>query len=539
MVLHGKGVSAGLAAAKLHWVQRAPAGAEPVNVEDPEAEVARFESARVLAVAQLGQLAEREDAGLGAENTFLFEVHQMLLEDEDYRETIEGIIRDRRLCAEYAVAEASKKFEDMFAQMDSEYMQARAADVIDISRRVMAILTGADTRIHIGDESVILASDDFSPSETAQLDRKKVLGFVTQGGTTNSHTAIFARTIGIPAIVGLGEQIDRRMDGNPALLLGDDGLLIVNPDADAMAAFDRKQKDNAALKAGLVQYRGRPSVTRSGRKVKLFSNISSPADATAALEGDAEGVGLFRSEFLYLENCGYPSEEMQYSAYREVLQKMAGRTVVIRTLDIGADKQAPYFQLPEEANPAMGMRAIRICLTRPEIFITQLRALYRASIHGTLAIMFPMITGVEELRRAKALAAQARQQLEAEEIPYNEATPLGIMIETPASAIISDVLAKEVDFFSVGTNDLIQYTLAMDRQNDSMAPFCDTHHEAVLRLIEWTAKNARENGIWIGICGELGGDTDLTERFIRMGIDEFSVAPSDILRLRAHIAGIL
>jgi phosphotransferase system enzyme I (PtsI) len=420
--------------------------------------------------------------------------------------------------------------------MDDEYMKARSVDVYDISKRVIEILAGEGQTIAGHDEPVILAADDFTPSETAQLDRSKVLALVSQQGAANSHTAIFARTMGIPAIIGFGAFLSGDLSGKESILDGDTGVLYLDPEPEIIKKLEAKQEELRREKEKLEQLRGKPTLTKSGKPMKLFANIGSVNDAVAALAGDAEGVGLFRSEFLYLGRDEYPDEESQYDSYRKVLEKMEGRQVVIRTLDIGADKQADYFNLPPEENPALGMRAIRICLTRPDIFKTQLRAIYRASAHGNAAIMFPMISSLDELQRAKELAKTVRQELSAKGIPFNAEVPVGIMIETPASAVISDILAKEADFFSIGTNDLTQYTLAVDRQNDSIASFCDTHHEAILRLIKLACDNAHQAGIWCGICGSLGADPALTKTFVEMGLDELSVEPSRILKLRALIA---
>lgn len=534
-VIQGKGVSKGIAIAPARRFHRIQLSFEKRPATDIAAEVARFEAARAKAAKQLGEMAVRLGEVLGKENSLLFEIHQMMLEDLDYQESVEKIITGEGVCAEYAVAETARRFADVFAQMDDEYMQARATDVKDVSRRVLEILSGVQQDAAAIGQPAILVSDDFSPSETVQFDRSTVRGLVTTGGSSNSHTAIFARTMGIPAIIGVGNQLDKIGDGNLLVLDGESGKVHVSPSEVVLAAYREQKRRLECDKKALEAYRGRPARTNSGKVVKLFANIGSVQDAQLALENDAEGIGLFRSEFLYLESEDYPSEDVQYKAYRAVVEKMEKRQVVIRTLDIGADKQAAYFKLPSEENPALGMRAIRVCLTRPEVFKTQLRALYRASIHGDIAIMLPMITSVEEVRRAKAVIEQVKSELGTEGIPFRADVPVGIMVETPAAAIISDLLAQEVDFFSIGTNDLTQYTLAVDRMNDAVSDFCDEHHEAILRLIETVAKNAHEYGIWVGICGELAADEALTRRFVEMEIDELSVAPANILQLRRSI----
>ena len=474
-------------------------------------------------------------ARLGEEQSLLFKIHQMMLEDLDYRETVTGLIRSEKVCAEYAVDQAAAQFSAMFTQMDDSYMRERAADVLDVSRRVLRLLTGREDDALMEAEPAIIAADDLAPSETARLDRERVLAFITAKGSASSHTAIFARTMGIPAVVGLGDSLLEAYGGREVFVDGTSGEVYVEPDAETVAGLQRRRAAEDERRSYLERFRGREAAAPDGRRVLVCANIGSPADLGAALTGDADGVGLFRSEFLYLGRDDFPSEEDQYRAYREAVEAMGGRTVVVRTLDIGADKQADYFRLPREENPAMGMRAIRICLTRPQVFLTQLRALYRASAHGRLAIMFPMITSVAEVRRIKEICAQARRELEAEGKPFDGHAELGIMIETPAAAVISDLLAREVDFFSIGTNDLTQYTLAADRQNAAIEPFCDRHHEAVLRLIRTTVENAHGAGIWAGICGELAADAALTDIFLDMGVDELSMTPGSILEIKARI----
>jgi phosphotransferase system enzyme I (PtsI) len=462
----------------------------------------------------------------------------MMLTDLDYRDSITNIITEEKVNAEYAVRQTADIFARMFLDMDKDYMKARAADVRDVSGRLLDVLQGNTPFLISAEKPVIIAADDLSPSETVQLDKDMVLGFVTAGGSNNSHTAIFARNRGIPAVVALGEALDESCDGKEAIIDGKGAALYLEPDRETTESWSKRLDTEKQEKAALAALIGMPSITRDNREIKLFANIGNPQDVDNALSNDAEGIGLFRSEFIYMESKDYPTEEQQYAAYKKVVEKMQGRQVIIRTLDIGADKQADYFKLPHEENPAMGLRALRICLTRPEIFITQLRAIYRASAHGNAAIMFPMVASLWELQEAREIAAKVRSRLEAEHIPYSQQVPLGIMIETPAAALISDELAREADFFSVGTNDLTQYTLAVDRQNNNLSRFTDTHHPALLKLLELTAKNAHEAGIPIGICGELGADRELTRTFIKMGIDELSVPPPAILPLRALIRGM-
>jgi len=536
ITLKGKGVSAGVAHGKLAFLQRRMPGPERKAVTDIEGEVQRFEHACETAAGQLNALAEEMAGKIGEEHAALFNIHAMMTEDEDFRDPVIAMIREQKVNAEYALSEASAALAQDFASMDDEYMAARAIDVRDVARRVVGILSGVQTDPTAGPDPVILAGDDFTPSETAQFDRSKVLALASQGGAANSHTAIFARTMGIPAIIGLGASLAPGLDGKEAALDGSTGELYIEPDEATVAALEEKAGKLAADKEALEKFRGKPTVTRGGRKIQLFANIGSVADVEAALAGDAEGIGLFRSEFLYLGRDDYPDENVQYESYKVVAERMGGRQVIIRTLDIGADKQASYFKLPREENPAMGMRAIRICLTRKDLFKTQLRALYRASAHGNIAIMFPMICSVKEVHEAKATAAEVMEELRAQGLPFNPKVPIGIMVETPAAAVISDLLAKEVDFFSLGTNDLTQYTLAVDRQNESISRFCDTHHEAVLRLIRLTCENAHKAGIMAGICGSLGADPSLTQTFLDMGLDELSVEPSCILSLRRRIA---
>ncbi|SCI50745.1 Phosphoenolpyruvate-protein phosphotransferase [uncultured Flavonifractor sp.] len=534
-VLHGEGVSRGVASGNLRFLRRDAQAQPRREVADAEAEVLRFDQAREGAMEQLGTLYEETCAKLGEEKALLFQIHQMMLEDLDYCESITGMIRDEHVNAEYAVEQTGEQFSQMFAQMDDAYMKERSADVLDVSRRVIRLLTGQEDEALGGDTPCIIAADDLVPSETARLDRSKVLGFITARGSSNSHTAIFARTMSIPAVVGLGDSLLEEFDGKNVFVDGASGEVFVDPDAQTTAELENRRDQEAAHRRYLDTFRGREAVTPDGHRVLVCANIGAPKDLEAVLGADADGIGLFRSEFLYLGRDNYPPEEDQYQAYRQVLEAMDGRMVVIRTLDIGADKQADYFELPKEENPAMGLRAIRICLTRPEVFRTQLRALYRASAHGKLGIMFPMITSVSEVLRIKEICAQVREELKAEGIPFDEHVELGIMIETPAAAVISDLLAQEVDFFSIGTNDLTQYTLAVDRQNAQVESFCDRHHEALLRLIRATVENAHKAGIWAGICGELAADTTLTDFFMEVGVDELSMTPGAILETKAKI----
>ena len=519
ITIQGKGVSAGVGVGPLYYYRRATAEIKRYTVEDTDAEWHRFKGAQTGAVEQLGQLAEQARAEAGDEAAMLFETHQMMAEDLDYEEAIEDRINNQKMNAEAAVSDTAEQFAEMFASMDDAYMQARAADVKDVSQRILSILCGVVQGGIASDVPVLLAADDLAPSETIQLDKSKILGFITAGGSGSSHTAILARTMGIPAIVGMGDALKPEYEGRQAIADGSTGALVIDPDDDTR---DRL----------LETLKGQPNLTKDGKTVRIYCNIGSPEDVHAVQVNDGGGIGLFRSEFLYLNSSTFPTEDEQFEAYKQVLSDMDGKEVIIRTLDIGADKQIGYFDLPKEDNPAMGMRALRICLTRPEIFRTQLRALFRASAYGKLGIMFPMVTSVWEVREAKKLCEEVKRDLKHEGIPYSEDVQIGIMIETPAAAINSDRLAKEVDFFSIGTNDLTQYTLACDRQNNDLGRFYDPHHPAVLRLIKLVTENAHKNGIWVGICGELGADLALTETFLAMGLDELSVTPRAVLPLR-------
>ena len=536
--IFGKGVSKGVAAGPISFYRR-PSGEIPRrSVTDTAAELARFHDACETAKEQLGVLHDKALAEAGEDAAMLFEAHQMMLDDLDFVESIEGLIENDRLNAEAAVSDTGAQFAEMFAAMDDSYMQARAADIRDISARVIGILTGEGESGIVSDVPCIVAADDLAPSETVQLDKSLILGFITAGGSANSHTAILARTMGIPAISGAGDALQAEMEGKYAIIDGQTGEVVIEPDDAEREHLLKKQAKEKALKELLDQLKGKPNVTKDGRNVMVYCNIGSPADIDAVLQNDGGGIGLFRSEFLYLQGSDYPTEDEQFEAYKTVAERMGGRRVIIRTLDIGADKQADYFHLDKEENPAMGLRAIRICLTRPEVFRTQLRALYRASAYGKIAIMFPMITSVWEVQEIKRICRNIRAELAEEGVPMADKVELGIMIETPAAVMMSAELAREVDFFSVGTNDLTQYTLAVDRQGVGLDRFFDAHHPAVLRMLRMTAENAHRAGIWIGICGELGADAELTETFLSMGIDELSVSPSAVLPLRSAIRSI-
>lgn len=536
--IFGKGVSKGVAAGPISFYRR-PSGEIPRrSVTDTAAELASFHDACETAKEQLGVLHDKALAEAGEDAAMLFEAHQMMLDDLDFVESIEGLIENDRLNAEAAVSDTGAQFAEMFAAMDDSYMQARAADIRDISTRVVGILTGEGESGIVSDVPCIVAADDLAPSETVQLDKSLILGFITAGGSANSHTAILARTMGIPAIIGAGDALQAEMEGKYAIIDGQTGEAVIEPDDAERERLLKKQAKEKALKELLDQLKGKPNETRDGRNVMVYCNIGSPADIDAVLQNDGGGIGLFRSEFLYLQGSDYPTEDEQFEAYKTVAERMGGRRVIIRTLDIGADKQADYFHLDKEENPAMGLRAIRICLTRPEVFRTQLRALYRASAYGKIAIMFPMITSVWEVQEIKRICRNIRAELAEEGVPMADKVELGIMIETPAAVMMSAELACEVDFFSVGTNDLTQYTLAVDRQGVGLDRFFDAHHPAVLRMLRMAAENAHKAGIWIGICGELGADVELTETFLSMGIDELSVSPSAVLPLRSAIRSI-
>ena len=535
ITIQGKGVSKGIAKGLLYFFQRSDTTVTLKVVSDIEAEKARLAVAQEQSIRQLNALAEKCQEDAGEEMAVLFETHAMFVEDEDFVECITSLIDEESCNAEYAVEQAGIQFAAMFAAMDDAYMQARAADIKDVAKRILNNLLGVvDGGIH-SDVPVILAADDLAPSETLQLDKSKILGFVTMGGSGNSHTAILARTMGIPAICGAGEALAEGYNGRVGYIDGETGQLIIDPDAMTQAALKEKYEKQQETKKLLETMKGQEDITLDGKKMLLYCNIGSPEDVAAVLANDGQGIGLFRSEFLYLSASDYPTEDEQFEAYRSVADAMNGKRVVIRTLDIGADKQVDYFDMKEEENPALGVRAIRICLNRPEVFRTQLRALYRASVYGKIAIMFPMITSVWEVKECKRACMSVMKELEAEGIPYDKDTELGIMIETPSSVFVAEELAKLVDFFSVGTNDLTQYTLACDRQANDLGKFYDPHHPALLRAIKMAADAAHKAGIWIGICGELGADISMLPTFLAMGIDELSVSPSAVLPVRAAI----
>ncbi len=535
ITLEGKSVFGGVAIGKIQFYKRNEITIKRTRVEDVEAEVERFQNAKAKTLELLKGLYEKALEDVGEANAMIFEAHQLMLEDPDYVESIENIIRTQDVNAEYAIGATADNFAAIFEAMDDAYMQGRAADVRDVSERLLQALSSQNETVMVMDEPVIIAADDLVPSETVQLDKEKVLSFVTMYGSANSHTAILARTMNIPAVIGLGEALKEEYDGKVAIVDGVDGKVYIDPDEETMASMQKKQKKDQEEKELLNQLKGKENVTKSGQKVNVYANIGNLADVGAVLKNDAGGIGLFRSEFLYLESDTYPTEEQQFAVYKKVAETMAGKKVIIRTLDIGADKQVDYFKLDKEDNPALGYRAIRICLTRPEIFKTQLRALYRASAYGQISIMFPMIISVAEVKKIKEIVEEVKAELRTEGAAFREDVELGIMIETPAAVMVSRELAKEVDFFSVGTNDLTQYTLAIDRQNQKLEDFYDSHHPAVLAMIRMAAECAHAEGKWIGICGELGADVTLTETFLKMGIDELSVAPGMVLKVRQKI----
>lgn len=534
----GRGVYGAIAIGKIAIFERESPNVKRIEIRDTAAEIERFEKAKAEAIAQLGEIYDKALREVGEANARIFEIHVMMIEDEDYNDAIVGMIRSQSVNAEYAVAVTANNFAEIFSSMDDSLMQARAADVKDISARIVACLgEGRSESIRAADK-VILCADDLAPSETVSLDKENILAFVTAAGSTNSHTAILARNMNIPAIIGLGEDfLSKVRGGDVAIADGFTGEFILDPDEATLGIYERKQQEENEKRMLLQKLSGKENVTLDGTRINIFANIGSVDNIGAVLLNDAGGIGLFRSEFLYLEGSDYPTEEEQFRVYKKVLESMPTKKVIIRTLDIGADKQADYFSLQSEENPALGLRAIRLCLERPEIFKTQLRALYRASVYGDLGIMFPMITSEWELRQTLDICADVRNELRDEGQSFAD-VELGVMIETPASALISDRLAPLVSFFSVGTNDLTQYTLACDRQNPRLERFCDTHHEAILRLIELSAKNAHAHGAWIGICGELAADISMTEAFLRMGIDELSVSPSFVLKVRDTVRRI-
>jgi len=528
----GKTVFDGVAVGKIVFYGKKEEVVKRERIEDEEAEVKRLMDAVLLSVEQLGELYEKALKEVGEANAAIFEIHQMMVQDEDYLDAIRSMITSQKVNAEYAVANTGDHFSQMFAAMEDDYMRARAADVKDISERLIRVLSGAQTEEIKETEPVIIIAHDLAPSETVMLDKSKVRAFVTRLGSMNSHTAILARTMNIPALIGV--EIEESWDGKMGAVDGSSSSLYVDPDEEIISKLEKKKQKQDEMKKMLLELKGKETITKDGRKINLYANIGNIGDAGAALQNDAEGIGLFRSEFLYLEKDHYPTEEEQFQAYKAVAETLAGKKVIIRTLDIGADKQVDYFEMEKEENPAMGYRAIRICLDRKDIFKTQLRALFRASAYGNLSIMYPMIISVKEVHEIKKIVKEVKEELKEQGIEYKDVEQ-GIMIETPASVMISDLLAKEVDFFSIGTNDLTQYTLAIDRQNPKLDAIYDSHHEAVLRMIDMVVKNGHEAGIWIGICGELAADTSLTDHFLKMGIDELSVSPTFVLGVRKAV----
>ena len=533
-IYNGKSVFGGIAIGKISVYQKKEQQVKRVKIDDPEQEMARYEKAKAEGIKQLQGLYDKALREVGEANAAIFEVHQMMMEDDGYNESVENIIRSQGVNAEYAVATTGDNYAQMFSAMDDDYMRERAADVRDISERLLTILNGEETGAVDADEPKIIVAEDLAPSETVQLDKDKVLSFVTVKGSLNSHTAILARTMAIPALVNTSVSLEIEIDGRLGIVDGANGTFYVDPDEETLAEMKKRQEEDLSRKQLLLTLKGKENVTLDGQKVMLYANIGNIKDLATVIQNDAGGIGLFRSEFIYLEKEDFPTEEEQFQIYRQVVQTMAGKRVIIRTLDIGADKQCDYFHMEHEENPALGCRAIRICLTRPEIFKTQLRALFRASAFGKIAIMYPMITSVQEVRKIKGIVEEVKAELTSQGVEFGNPEQ-GIMIETPAAAIISDDLAKEVDFFSIGTNDLSQYTMAIDRQNPQLDLFFDPHHPAVLRMISLVMENAHKAGIWAGICGELGADQSLTKEFLAMGVDELSVSPGSILPLRKII----
>ena len=533
-VYQGKSVFGGIAIGRISVHKKDEQQVKRVRIEDSEQEILRYRQAKQTAMEQLQGLYQKALKEVGEANAAIFEIHQMMLEDDDYNESVENIIRMQQVNAEYAVASTGDNFAQMFSAMDDDYMRARSADVKDISERVLSVLGGRATGIAASGEPVIIVADDLAPSETVQLNKDLVLSFVTVHGSVNSHTAILARTMSIPALIGTAIPLTDDIDGKVGIVDGKNGCIYVDPDEETLGRMQQLKLEEQEKKELLQTLKGRENITIDGKKIMLYANIGNSKDLAAVLQNDAGGIGLFRSEFIYLERDTFPTEEEQFQIYRTVAETMAGKPVIIRTLDIGADKKCDYFEMEPEENPAMGCRAIRICLTRPEIFKTQLRALFRASAFGNISIMYPMIISVDELRKIKTIVAEIRQELTEQGVTFGEPKQ-GIMIETPAAVMMSEELAKEVDFFSIGTNDLTQYTLAIDRQNPKLDAFYDPHHPAVLRMIQMVVENAHKAGIWAGICGELGADTSLTRRFLAMGVDELSMSPGSILPVRKII----
>lgn len=535
----GKGVCSAIAIGKVSVFKRSEVSVKRVHVSDTEHEKERLAHAKKVSIEQLKEIYEKALKEVGETGAQIFDVHMMMIDDADYNESIDNIIETQLVNAEYAVAVTADNFAEMFSQVDDSYMQVRAADIRDISNRIINNLSDAKSIDTGSDEKMIVCADDLAPSETVSLDKDKVQAFVTAYGSSNSHTAILARNMNIPAVIGVGEEfLEKIQDGMQMIVDGYTGEIYIEPDKETYENYQKKKQEENEKRELLFSLKGKDNVTVDGTSIEVYANIGSDDNIAAVLLNDAGGIGLFRSEFLYLESDDFPDEEKQFNVYRKVLENMAGKKVIIRTLDIGADKQADYFNLDKEENPALGFRAIRICLTHPEIFKTQLRALYRASVYGKLGIMFPMVISVEEVEKIKEMCEEVKRELKSSGVEYSDNIEVGIMIETPAAAVISDKLAPMVDFFSIGTNDLTQYVLACDRQNPKLDDFCDTHHEAILRLIKMSADNAHKNGAWVGICGELAADTTLTETFLRMGIDELSVSPGYVLKLRDTIRHI-
>lgn len=538
----GIGVCEGIAIGTVNFVQETTHDVAKHRIDDSDEEIERLRAAIRQAVEQLHSIRDKTAREVGESQAEIFDAHQMMLQDPSLIQDLSDMITSDEVNAEYAMDTVAKRYAHMFKSMDSPYMQARSVDVEDIARRVISLLENPQTSGKQGESRIgsqfIYAASDITPSETADMNKEQVLGFVTKEGAANSHTAILARTLGIPAVVGLGDALQKSMVQHTLIVDGGSGTVIIDPDRETERHYRRRQSEQKEQQERLSLMKGLASVTSSGQEVRLFANIAKPSDIGSAVNNDAEGIGLFRSEFLYLDSPVPPSEEQQFDAYRQVAEGMNGKPVIIRTLDIGADKQVDYLDLGKEANPALGYRAIRICLTQPDIFKTQLRALYRASVYGSISIMLPMIISLDEIRQSKQIIAEVQQDLQNEGVPFKEDVPLGIMIETPASVIMAEELAQEVDFFSIGTNDLTQYTLACDRQNPKLAKFADPHHPAIIKMIEMTAKAAHANDIWCGICGELGADLSLLHTFLDIGVDELSVSPAQILRLRAGIRNI-
>ena len=533
-VYHGKSVFGGIAIGKISVFSKKEHRIVRVKINDTDAEQARFDAAKQTALSQLAELYEKACREVGEANAAIFEVHQMMLEDDDFTDSVNNIITTQQVNAEYAVGVTADNFANMFSAMDDEYMRGRAADVKDISERLISILKGSAEGKLSADEPVIVLAEDLAPSETVQMDKDKILSFVTVHGSVNSHTAILARTMSIPALVDTGVTLTEDMDGKEAIVDGFDGVIYIEPDEETSQRLLKRKKEEDEKKELLLTLKGKEDVTLDGQHIMLYANIGSTGDLAMVLKNDASGIGLFRSEFIYLESDDFPSENEQFQIYKSVAETMAGKRVIIRTLDIGADKKVDYFKLDAEENPALGYRAIRICLSQPEIFKTQLRAILRAGVYGNIAVMYPMVTSVDEVRKIKEIMKEVKAELKEQGIAYADVLE-GIMIETPAAVMVSAELAKEVDFFSIGTNDLTQYTLAVDRQNPKLDDFYNPHHPAILKMIQMTVENAHKAGIWAGICGELGADTTLTEEFIRMGVDELSVSPGRVLPIRKII----